>query len=237
MSTVFSATIFSYYLLEYCVKYLPGSVFVNKGLFGAMDILAFFYIQMLQRVLQRVPSVMRVCTGSVIVLSGAWLALNAYGVYPGILPVVLGLLRMAVTSLQSYCYHANSLLFPVLLQGTAFSSIFAVSRLTAGASPMVVEYMPDPILLVLAAALLSICSTFLIREPSSESQDFSDHYVPLRGNEPQAARVVQSLEDSLEQFSNPAPPRLGRDHQTTIWERGRQGFRALLGADAVNTPK
>lgn len=99
MSTVFSTTIFSYYLLEYCVKYLPGSVFANRGLFGIMDVLAFFHIQLMQLKLKKVPSVMRAVAGSVAALSGAYLALNEYDVLPALLPVALGLLRMHITSL------------------------------------------------------------------------------------------------------------------------------------------
>ena len=107
ISTIFSATIFSYYLLDFYVKYFPGSVFVNKGLFGIFDGAAFFYIQLIQLKCKKVPTVIRVVGGSVIVLSGTYIVFNGFGVCLAILPVIIGLIRMHITSIQSYCCHAN----------------------------------------------------------------------------------------------------------------------------------
>ena len=42
--TVWSASGFSYFMIDYYVKYFPGSVFLNKAMFGVVDSLSFFYI-------------------------------------------------------------------------------------------------------------------------------------------------------------------------------------------------
>ena len=101
------ATIFSFYLLDFYVKYFPGSVFVNKGLFGVMDVASFFYIQLMQLKCKKVSTVIRVVGGSVIVLSGVYIAFNGFGVLPMMLPAIIGLIRMHITSIQSYCCHAS----------------------------------------------------------------------------------------------------------------------------------
>ena len=47
MCCIWTISGFSYYLIDFYVKYFPGNVFVNKGFFGLCDIVSIFYIQML----------------------------------------------------------------------------------------------------------------------------------------------------------------------------------------------
>ena len=43
MCIIWSVSGFNYYMLDFYVKYFPGNVFLNKGMFGLCDALAIFY--------------------------------------------------------------------------------------------------------------------------------------------------------------------------------------------------
>ena len=50
---------FCWYMIDFYVKYFPGSVFFNKGFFGICDAVSIFYVQLLERWVKTVPLVLR----------------------------------------------------------------------------------------------------------------------------------------------------------------------------------
>ena len=102
---VWSVSGFSYYLLDFYVKYFPGSVFLNKALFGVVDALGLFYIQFVQRFFKKVSSVIRLSMAGTVLLCLLYYGLTP--LTPVLVPVIIALIRMQVNSMQSYGYHIN----------------------------------------------------------------------------------------------------------------------------------
>ena len=50
---------FCWYMIDFYVKYFPGSVFFNKGFFGICDAMSIFYVQFLEAKVKTVPLVLR----------------------------------------------------------------------------------------------------------------------------------------------------------------------------------
>jgi hypothetical protein len=69
MCSIWAVSGFSFYMLDFYVKYFPGSVFFNKGFFGICDAVAIFYIQFLEHKIVHVPTVLRTAILSIVFFS------------------------------------------------------------------------------------------------------------------------------------------------------------------------
>ena len=83
---------FCWYMIDFYVKYFPGSVFFNKGFFGVCDVLSIFYVQLLEKYVQKVPSVLRTTLLMAVIFSLMYCALVK--TYPVLIPILVGLTRM-----------------------------------------------------------------------------------------------------------------------------------------------
>jgi hypothetical protein len=75
MCSIWAVSGFCFYLIDFYVKYFPGSVFVNKGVFGLCDAMAIFYAQMLEKRVGTVPLVLRITLMCTVFFSLAYMAL------------------------------------------------------------------------------------------------------------------------------------------------------------------
>lgn len=92
MCCIWSVSGFCFYLIDFYVKYFPGSVFFNKGFFGICDALSLNYVQLLESKVQTVPSILRICLASSALLSMIYTLLPAS--YLALIPLLIGLTRM-----------------------------------------------------------------------------------------------------------------------------------------------
>lgn len=160
--TVWTVSGFSFFMLDFYVKYFPGSVFFNKALFGLVDAAGLFYIQFVQKFFKSVANMVRVTMASTILLC------LLYTVAPlSFIPAVIALIRMQVNSMMSYGYHINQCLFPVLMRGTVFSLANAVSRPFVASAAIVAEYTSNPLIMVMIASIICAFATFCITEEDS----------------------------------------------------------------------
>ena len=62
MCVRWSVCSFSFALIEFYAKYLPGNIYFTKGLFGVMDAMAVFYVFGLDAFFEsKVKSIIRFC--------------------------------------------------------------------------------------------------------------------------------------------------------------------------------
>ena len=61
MCCMWSISGFCFYMIDFYVKYFPGSVFINKGFFGLCDAMCVLYVSLLEKKIGSVPIVLRLC--------------------------------------------------------------------------------------------------------------------------------------------------------------------------------
>jgi hypothetical protein len=71
---------------------------------------------------------------------------------------------MQTNALMAYGFHVNQHLFPTMYRSTAFSLTSATSKPFSGAATIVVEYIKNPMSIILVSTCCSFISTFLIIE-------------------------------------------------------------------------
>lgn len=169
MCCLWAVSGFSFYLLEFYVKYFPGNVFFNKGFIGFCDALAVVYIQGVDSKFKKVPVVIRFTLMGAVFFSFLYMTLAPK--YIILIPLLVGLTRMQINALLCYSYHVNQYLFPTLLRGAAYSMTNFVSRPVIGVGTFISEYTSNPMILVCGFSLLNLGSTLIIREPEDVEVD------------------------------------------------------------------
>ena len=105
MCFIWSVSGFCFYLIDFYVKYFPGSVFFNKGFFGICDALSLNYVQLLALRVRSVPSILRICLIGAAILSIIYTLLPSS--YVALIPLIVGLTRMQINAILAYAYHVN----------------------------------------------------------------------------------------------------------------------------------
>ena len=152
---------FCFYMIDFYVKYFPGSVYINKGFFGICDAMSVFYASCLEKRIGSVPVVLRttLCMTALFSLLYQVLAFR----YKALIPLLIGLCRMQINAILAYSYHVNQYLFPTLQRGAAYSMTNFVSRPVVGVGTFIAEYARNPMLIVTAVSAVNILATFIIR--------------------------------------------------------------------------
>jgi hypothetical protein len=153
---------FSYYLVGYYTKYFEGNFFVNYAMLGIADAFSFLYVKLLSHKYDT-PKTLRFLLIGVIIGCSFFALLSP--TFPALIPVMIILIRMHVSSVLNFGYHINSFLFPILLRGNVFAVTNIVSRPFNALATIVVEYTKDPVAIVLFIATFSIFATLLIQKP------------------------------------------------------------------------
>lgn len=83
---------FCFYMIDFYVKYFPGSVFFNKGFFGLCDAGSIFYAQLLEKWVVKVPLVLRTSLIMAVFFSLLYMAFGQY--YVWMIPLLIGLTRL-----------------------------------------------------------------------------------------------------------------------------------------------
>jgi len=166
MCCIWSVSGFSFYLIDFYVKFFPGSVFFNKGFFGLCDASAILYIKVLEKKLVTVPLVIRFALVMVILFSLIYMVLA--NSYLFLIPVMVGLTRLQINAILAYSYHVNQFLFPTLMRGAAYSMTNFVSRPFIGMATIITEYTKNPMVIVCILSILNMGTTFMISEPADE---------------------------------------------------------------------
>ena len=105
MCVMWANSSFSYQLIDFYVKYLPGDIYFTKALFGVMDAASVFYIQLLQASFShRVTAITKFCLLASVVLCGVYLSL---GKASKATPVLIALIRMQTTAQTAYGFYVN----------------------------------------------------------------------------------------------------------------------------------
>jgi len=169
---LWSSSGFINYLLVYYSKYFQGNFFFNYSFQGGSEGLGLIWIGILTRWFN-VVSMIRVVGILIVWFALIQLALMNY--LPSqeqawVLPIILMMLRLQVTSVRNYGYHINQYLFPVLVRGQVYGYVNFISRPFAALATVLTEYTSEPILFVLFFGSLIVGSLQLITEPKHKSQ-------------------------------------------------------------------
>lgn len=168
MTIIWTVSGFTYYLLEFYVKYFPGNVFFNKALFGVADSCSIWAIKYLQLKFDTVKSVLRIVLAIVAIIS--LIFLFSKEINPVLtVPILVGLIRMSANCVQSYGYHVNQHLFGPLVRGATYSFTNGISRPISGLAPIVAELSNEPIKIVFFINLLCIPVTLMLSEVHEET--------------------------------------------------------------------
>ena len=152
---------FNYYLLSFYLKYFPGSIFENAGIFALSDFGAFIIAGVVLKLVS-IPNAFRIALS--IAFTGGMLYLctsdNA-----GLVPVFICLARVGQTMTFNVSVISVNRLFPTKYISTAYGVVNMFAHCFACFSSLVAE-IPDPYPFIVFEALIVIAAfaTLKIKE-------------------------------------------------------------------------
>ena len=160
MVMCWTAVSFSFYVINFYIKYFKGSIYTNASLYAVALFLGVITFSMSIRFFNAIK--IFVIWFGVLTFSGiAYTFTKDSEVW-----VAIWILFMAYTLIIIFClvYYANVLLFPPIHRSRIFAICNTVSRTFTIASPMVAELVPNPILIVVFVALIMTFATPFIKQ-------------------------------------------------------------------------
>jgi len=143
------------YMIGYSVKYFPGSIYQNMVILGIADTCAAIYMYVIGTSFKQVPLILRFLLGTTITLCLFYSLMHAIG-HTTFLSLVIGLIRLSVTSAQCFSMDMIAYCFPPTLRATAFNLIQFHSRPFTVLAMILVEYISFPIQIVGLTTIASL---------------------------------------------------------------------------------
>lgn len=161
MFIIQSVTGFSMYMIGYYVKYFPGTIYRNMVILGLADTSAAIYMYVIGTSFKQVPVILKFILGTTLTLCIFYSVMFAVG-HTLFLSLLIGLIRLSVTSAQCFSMDMIAYCFPPTLRITAFNLIQFNSRPFTVLALILVEYINFPIQVVGLATIASLSVISLI---------------------------------------------------------------------------
>eukprot|EP00347_Sterkiella_histriomuscorum_P017063 403350803 len=164
--TIWIASSFNYYLINFQLKYIEGDFFINSIVASLVEVPAF----LLSGYLYQKLGVKFVLPFSFSVSIVGSILLIIFYDQVHLIPVFILLARFGVGSTFNICYLANSQMFPTIFSGTAFGICNIFAKLATIISPMLAEVeRPVPMtVFTILSGLAGFLALFLIKDDSKE---------------------------------------------------------------------
>ena len=81
-----------------------------------------------------------------------------------LVPILIMIVKLQVTSIQNFGYHVNQQLFPILIRGRAMGITNFVSRPFAGLATLLTEYTKHPSIFIIIFGSSSLFVMNMITE-------------------------------------------------------------------------
>jgi len=144
-----SFTSFSYYCISFYLKYFKGSIYVNSFLFG---IAGFLGVTTFGVMIQYLSNKSLFTITFFVTFLGS-LGFTLTKTNESLVPVWILLMVFSVSIQFSLWYYTNIVLFPPLYRTRIFSVWNIIARTFTMMSPMVVELVDNPMLILWVAAI------------------------------------------------------------------------------------
>lgn len=166
MNIAWSAAFFSYYMLGFYVKYIPGDVFTNVVLSSVAEGSACCLAGLIANMI-----------GTKITLLCAFMTAGTFGMALIFIPaesttlitVCLIIAKLGASSSLNQCFLVTSEFFPVAHSSTAFSACNMLARVTTILSAMIAELpQPYPMMIFAFLCFLSTLGMVLLDKNDTE---------------------------------------------------------------------
>lgn len=152
MICLWTVTSFSYYCVNFNIKYFNGSIYTNGIWFSLAGILGNITFSLMIQFYTSTKVFIIWFLVSFIGSVGYWLSRS---IEP-LVPIWILIMVYVLTISFSMCYYANVCLFPAIHRTKIFAVCNIVSRSFTILAPMSVELMDDPIIIVAVASFFMI---------------------------------------------------------------------------------
>eukprot|EP00347_Sterkiella_histriomuscorum_P016560 403352729 len=164
--TIWIASSFNYYLINFQLKYIEGDFFINSIVASLVEVPAYI----LSGILYQKLGIKFVLTFSFGVSIVGSILLIIFFDQIKLIPVFILLARFGVASTFNICYLANSQIFPTIFSGTAFGICNIFAKLATIISPLLAEVdrpVPMTVFTILSGSA-GILALFLVKDDSKE---------------------------------------------------------------------
>lgn len=167
MSYLWIATDFSYFLLNFFVKYMPGNMYQNAYAMSIAELVAVILSVYLYKCLKLK---LTLAVGYFISLAGGLLIIIVGTSNVKLMPVFVLLARFGIAMNLNIIYIGTSTLFPTLFVGQAFGFVNFQAKLLTTSAPMVSEAsQPMPMLIFCSAISFAIVASCFIQTSSEQA--------------------------------------------------------------------
>ena len=159
--TVWVASSFDYFLINFQLKYIEGNIFRNTAASGLSELPAvilggFLYYKV---------GIKITLVGSFTVAIIGGVLLIIFSDRPDLIQYFIFLAKCGVSSTFNIAYLANAQIFPAIFAGTAFGICNLGAKIATILAPLIAEVSPPaPMIIFVCLASIALVLSFLIRK-------------------------------------------------------------------------
>ncbi|CDW73598.1 solute carrier family member 5 [Stylonychia lemnae] len=163
MVIIWIASSFSYYLINFQLKYIKGDFFVNTITASLTEVPAYI----LSGILYEKLGIRIVLVSCFIISLVGGIFLLIFSNNTNVIPVFILLARFGVSATFNICYLANATIFPTIFAGTAFGICNVFAKMATIISPMLAEVdAPVPMtVFCIVSGVATVLSLFIQTAP------------------------------------------------------------------------
>ena len=170
MVSVWIASSFDFYLLNFQMKNIKGNIFLNTFTSSLSELPAIIISGFMYK---KIGMKITLISWFSIALTGGLCLLILGNANENLIPVFVLFAKAGVSATFNLCYLANAQIFPAIFAGTAFGICNIGAKLTTILAPLMDEAKPPVpmILFCLTAIVAGTLSFFIKKAPESENKE------------------------------------------------------------------
>ncbi len=192
MTIAWSASSFTYYMVGFYIKYIPGDIFENVIIASLSESLACLISGFIALVLgTKNTLIMCFAVGGIFGLALAFIDPQ----YEYLIIICLLLTKFGVSSSMSLCFLVTSEYFPIIYSATVFGACNVIARVISIFAPLIAEINPPlPMMIYAVFCFFSVIGTSYLTKDKKAEQAIDEALMmasPLNRNSP-AQRISPS---------------------------------------------